>query len=213
MAQLSCSRRPEHANSLPAKRRFHGRKPGTIKFVTCGRGFRAVQARCGVNGKHCGDLTSGGGRREEGGGRRAECGCSFGPGVARITICSCMRIGPEGDSVQFIVLMERISFPCMKLKPFRQKANRTLTKRRAYKLCKEDQGKEWREYSLKASLAGRTSGGAGGICRTLPLAGWPSARVAYSGTISFIFSRMAAVAIADIAARSSRSCRRRSIQR
>ena len=44
------------------------------------------------------------------------------PRVVRITICSCVRIGPEGGSVQFIVLMERISFLCIGLKPFRQKS-------------------------------------------------------------------------------------------
>ena len=65
------------------------------------------------------------------GGRRAECGCSFGPGVVRITICSCVRIGPEGVSVQFILLMERIRFLCFDLNPSRQNANRILTKRRA----------------------------------------------------------------------------------
>ena len=32
------------------------------------------------------------------------------PGVVRITICSCVRLRCEVDSVQFIVLMERIRF-------------------------------------------------------------------------------------------------------
>jgi hypothetical protein len=46
------------------------------------------------------------------GGRRAECGCSFGPGVVRIAICSCVRLGEAGNLVQFIVLMDWIRFHC-----------------------------------------------------------------------------------------------------
>jgi hypothetical protein len=44
------------------------------------------------------------------GGRRAECGCSFGPGVVRIAICSLGRIGEGWNFVQFIVLMDWIRF-------------------------------------------------------------------------------------------------------
>ena len=46
------------------------------------------------------------------GGRRAECGCSFGPGVVRIAICSLVRLGEGWNFVQFIVLMEWITFQC-----------------------------------------------------------------------------------------------------
>jgi len=41
-------------------------------------------------------------------GRRAECGCSFGPGVERNAICSPVRLGDGYYFVQFIVLMDWI---------------------------------------------------------------------------------------------------------
>ena len=50
------------------------------------------------------------------GGRRAECGCSFGPGVVRIAICSRVRLGEAWNFVQFIVLMEWIRFHCTEVK-------------------------------------------------------------------------------------------------
>jgi hypothetical protein len=48
-------------------------------------------------------------------GRRAECGCSFGPGVVRNAICSTVRLGGRGGFVQFIVSMDRIEFCCAEM--------------------------------------------------------------------------------------------------
>jgi hypothetical protein len=77
-------------------------------------------------------------------------------------------------------------------------------------------GNEWRGYSLRASLAGRASGGGAAACELVrgdAPAECSSARGEYSGTISFIFSRMAAVAMADMATRIWSRWRRRSVQR
>jgi hypothetical protein len=94
--------------------------------------------------------------------------------------------------------MEWIRFLCLDLKPFQQIADRILTKLMLHKI---NYGNGWRENSLRASLPGRMSDGTGvasGFCRGTPLAGWLSPTAEYSGTISFILSRMASVAIAII---------------
>ena len=60
------------------------------------------------------------------------------PGVVRITICSCARVELELDSVQFIVLMVWIRFPCLNLKPCQQRAIKIRTVRK--QLQEENRG-------------------------------------------------------------------------
>jgi len=65
------------------------------------------------------------------------------PGVVRITICSCVRIELELDSVQFIVLMVWIRFPCLNLKPCQQRAIKIRTVRKQHQ--EENRGNVGRE--------------------------------------------------------------------
>jgi len=107
------------------------------------------------------------------------------PGVVRITICSCVRLRVELDSVQFIILMVWIRFPCLNLKPSQQRAIKIQTVRK--QLQDENLGIVGCENSQRECAGRRTRDGArvaSGFCGALPVAALPSARLEYSGTIS-----------------------------
>jgi hypothetical protein len=80
------------------------------------------------------------------------------PGVVRITICSYVRVKPELDSVQFIVLMVWIRFPCLNPKPFQQRAIKIQTVRK--QLQDENLGIVGCENSWRACVGWRTRDGA-----------------------------------------------------
>jgi hypothetical protein len=107
------------------------------------------------------------------------------PGVVRITICSCVRLRVELDSVQFIVLMVWIRFPCLNLKPFQQRAIKIQT---VWKQPQDENlGVVGCENSRRERVGRRIRDGsriASGLCGALPVAELPSARLEYSGTIS-----------------------------